>query len=222
MTRLYINITNKCNTNCEFCCMWSGTNKSTFLSFEKYKEIIDDCKDDFELQLEGGEPLLHKGLYLFLEYAVYTGRCKKILILTNGIELHKHIKRFVDFHRNTLIPFSVKTSFNYWLNKINKQALKQFVDYYYSTEFIDGFNVSLNVRLRKHEDENIRKMVESYNLPNAMSIYYFQKYGKYEDEENYDLPIIVRNIDSFHLFSCDGKDFGEDLIARANHEKNLD
>ena len=49
-TRLYINITNKCNTNCPFCCMYSGTEKNTFMNFETYKKIIDDCKGDFELQ----------------------------------------------------------------------------------------------------------------------------------------------------------------------------
>lgn len=27
-TRLYINLTNKCNTNCPFCCMYSGTDKN--------------------------------------------------------------------------------------------------------------------------------------------------------------------------------------------------
>jgi molybdenum cofactor biosynthesis enzyme MoaA len=46
--------------------MYSGTNKNTFLSFERFKEIIDARNDDFELQLEGGEPLLNQNLYLFM------------------------------------------------------------------------------------------------------------------------------------------------------------
>ncbi|MBQ6628858.1 MAG: hypothetical protein IJH65_08585 [Methanobrevibacter sp.] len=28
-TRLYINITNRCNTRCPFCCMYSGEDKTT-------------------------------------------------------------------------------------------------------------------------------------------------------------------------------------------------
>ena len=81
-TRLYINLTNKCNVNCPFCCMYSGTNKNRFITFDKIKEIIDSTKGEFEFQLEGGEPLLHKDIFLFLEYAVSTGRCKKIIILS--------------------------------------------------------------------------------------------------------------------------------------------
>ena len=99
MNRLYFNLTNKCNEKCEFCCMYSEPHKNTFLNFDTYKEIIDSKKEDFELQLEGGEPLLHKDLYLFMEYARSTNRCKKIIILTNGILLDKHLTRLVDFHQ---------------------------------------------------------------------------------------------------------------------------
>lgn len=81
--RLYINLTNKCNTNCPFCCMYSGTDKDDFMTFDTFKSIIDNFDKEFELQLEGGEPLLHKQLYLFIEYAISTNRCKKIIILTN-------------------------------------------------------------------------------------------------------------------------------------------
>ena len=44
-TRLYINITNHCNTNCPFCCMYSGIKKNTYMGFETFKTIIDNCKD---------------------------------------------------------------------------------------------------------------------------------------------------------------------------------
>ena len=84
MIRLYINLTNKCNSDCPFCCMYSGKEKNTFMGFENFKEIIDRHSDDFELQLEGGEPLLHPFMFLLLWYAYSTGRCKKIIILTNG------------------------------------------------------------------------------------------------------------------------------------------
>jgi molybdenum cofactor biosynthesis enzyme MoaA len=67
--------------------MFSSSKKNTFMSFETFKNIIDNYSDDFELQLEGGEPLLHPDLYLFLEYARNSGRCKKVIITTNGILL---------------------------------------------------------------------------------------------------------------------------------------
>ena len=40
-TRLYINITNHCNTDCPFCCMYSGTKKNTYMDFDTFKTIID-------------------------------------------------------------------------------------------------------------------------------------------------------------------------------------
>ena len=95
--RFYFNLTNKCNVSCDFCCMSSGPNKNTFLNFNRFKEILDESDDFFELQLEGGEPFLHPNFYLFLEYANYSGRCKKIIISTNGKLLNKNIQRLTDF-----------------------------------------------------------------------------------------------------------------------------
>lgn len=49
--RLYVNLTNNCNANCEFCCMWSDSSKKTFMNFETFKQIIDEHSEKFELQL---------------------------------------------------------------------------------------------------------------------------------------------------------------------------
>ena len=69
--RLYINITNHCSANCPFCCMYSDSSKSTYMNFDIFKNIIDKNKDKLlEIQLEGGEPLEHKLINLFLEYSV--------------------------------------------------------------------------------------------------------------------------------------------------------
>lgn len=152
MNRLYINITNNCNANCEFCCMWSSSSKHRFMTFDEFKKIIDNKLEDFELQLEGGEPLLHKDIYLFMEYAISTERCKKIIILTNGLLLHDHLKRFVDFHKYNKIPMLIKISVNYWLYKIDENLIDKVMDYYLATEFIEDFEIKLNVRLR-HGDE---------------------------------------------------------------------
>ena len=81
--RLYINITNKCNVECPFCCMYS-------------KQAITD--------------LLHKNLFLFLEYAVSTNRCTKIILLTNGILLEEHINRLIDFSSWNQILLEIKVS----------------------------------------------------------------------------------------------------------------
>lgn len=218
--RQYINITNNCNANCEFCCMWSDSSKHTFMDFDTFKGIVDSKNLPFELQLEGGEPLLHKDMYLFMEYARSTGRCTKIIILTNGILLGEHLKRIVEFHKCYDIPIVIKVSFNYWLYKIDKESLNKIKDEVLAIEFIDGVDILLNVRLR-HEDEHIKEMIYEMGLENISNIFYLQSYGKYEEETEYDKPVIVQNIDDWFIYACDGTCFGKDLIARSDYERTL-
>lgn len=222
MIRLYINLTNNCNTRCPFCCMYSDTTKSTFISFDKFKEIIDNSNDDFELQLEGGEPLLHKDLFLFLEYARSSGRCKKVIILTNGILLNDYTIRLVNFHKYYKIPILIKVSVNYWLYQNDENCLDKIRDLHLATEFIDDFNILLNVRLRnENKDEWIRGKIIENKLDTISNIFYFQSYGRLLNNDKYEKPIIVQNIDDWFIYSCDGVCFDKDLIARSEHEKNL-
>ena len=218
--RQYINITNNCNANCEFCCMWSNSSKHTFMNFDTFKQIIDSKEKHFELQLEGGEPLLHEDIYLFMEYARSTKRCDKIIILTNGILLDKHLKRLVNFYKEYQIPIDIKISINYWLYNMDNKILEKALDYYSSIEFVDNVNIILNVRLR-HEDEWLRDLIKDYHLENISNIFYLQSYGKLENNKEYDKPVIVQNIDDWFIYACDGKCFNKDLIARSNYERML-
>lgn len=220
MIRLYINITNSCNANCEFCCMWSSSSKHRFMSFNEFKKIIDSSDDDFELQLEGGEPLMHKDMHLFMEYARSTGRCKKVIILTNGILLNDHLSRFVEFNKHYNVPVLIKMSVNYWLYNMDKESIDKALDYYLATEFIDGVDIKLNVRLR-HGDEWLENLIEEKKLTEISNIFYLQSYGKYENETEYDKPVIVQNIDDWFIYACNGKCFNKNLIARSNYEKEL-
>lgn len=218
--RQYINITNHCNANCEFCCMWSHSTKHTFMSFEIFKRIIDSSTKHFELQLEGGEPLLHKDLYLFMEYARSTNRCDKIIILTNGILLDKHLRKLINFHKDYKIPIVIKVSLNYWLYKLDSKCLDKALDYHLATEFISGVDVLFNVRLR-HKDSWLKDLIYQYKLDKVSNIFYLQSYGKLEKEVEYEKPVIVQNIDDWFLYACDGTCFKKDLIGRSNYEKEL-
>lgn len=218
-TRLYINITNSCNTECPFCCMYSSPQKTTFMPFETFKSIIDNCIGNFELQLEGGEPLLSDKLYLFIEYAISTGRCTKVIILTNGILLGKHIDRLLMISKAYSIQFELKISVNYWLLQKHPGHLKKVSDWAFATKYIPTLSIILNIRKRK-EDEWIDKEVEDYGLKSISNSYYFQSYGKLSDSE-YDKPVIVQNIDNWRIYASDGTEFGQDLIARSEYEKGL-
>ena len=162
-TRLYINITNHCNTDCPFCCMYSGRDKNSFMDFDTFKGIIDECDGEFELQLEGGEPLTHKALFLFMEYAVSTGRCKKILILSNGILMKKFLKRIVEFANWNRILVELKLSINYWLIEQVDSFLEDMNQISFATEDLEFVNVVFNVRKRKDVDEGIDELGRADN-----------------------------------------------------------
>lgn len=218
--RQYINLTNSCNADCEFCCMWSSSEKSRFMTFEEFKGIIDSKDNLFELQLEGGEPLLHKSMYQFMQYAISTGRCLKIIILTNGFLLYRHLKHLIEFGESNHIPITIKISVNYWLYNMNKNIVQKCREVYEETKENPNFNIILNVRLR-HGDDWIVKLIEEAELKDISNIFYLQSYGRYENETEYAKPIIVSNIDDWFVYACDGKNFGKDLIARSNYERRL-
>ena len=219
-TRLYINLTNKCNTNCTFCCMYSGTNKNTFMDFETFKKIIDNCKGKFELQLEGGEPILNKDIFLFIEYAISTNRCLKIIILSNGIELQKYMKRFIDIANWNKILIEFKISINYWLIKVEKDFLYKMNLLLFSVKYLKYINIIFNVRKRKDKDENLDNLLKENDLYDHSNIYYLQSYGKLKNSK-YDKPIIVQNIDNWFIYASDGTCFNQDLIARSDYEEKL-
>lgn len=222
-TRLYINLTDKCNVSCPFCCMYSSPDKNKFITFEQFKKIIDECKTEFELQLEGGEPLLHRDLFLFIEYAIYTGRCVKIIVLTNGILLSSNMNRFIDVANWHNVKIEFKISVNYYLlnegKKLGKDRLKEISDLVFATKYIPNINILLNVRKRHFGDDWIEKELDKYDLKGISNIFYLQSYGKLKDSKEYDKPVIVQNIENWKIFASDGTCFGQDLIARSEYEK---
>ena len=218
--RLYINVTDRCNTNCPFCCMYSGTDNKLDMSFDTYKNIVDNTGDEFfELQLEGGEPLIFGNLYLFIEYAISTKRCAKVILLTNGIELEKNIRRLVELHQWYGVEFMLKVSVNYHLLNTVPNHLRTIADLVFATELLPKFNIELNTR-KRHTDDWIDNEVEAFGLANISRSFELQSYGRMTGS-NYEGVKIVQNIDSWEIYAVDGKCFGTDLVARSEYEKKL-
>ena len=190
------------------------------MPFETYKQIIDENDGEFELQLEGGEPLLNRNIYLFIEYAISTQRCKKVIVLSNGIVLKDNIKRLVELHKWYNVPFEIKVSVNYWLLKANKNHLQNIADIVFATNYIPDFNIYLNTRKRK-DDAWIDEEIAKYGLSEINHSFFLQSYGKMTGNKNYDGVTIVQNIETWKVYSVDGKCFGTDLVARSEHEKGI-
>lgn len=188
------------------------------MSFDTFKRIVDETEGSFELQLEGGEPLLHKNLFLFLEYAVSTNRCTKIILLTNGILLEEHMNRLIDFSSWNQILLEIKVSINYFLIEKNENHIKKMADLAFATTYIPSIDMVFNVRKRNEKDEDIETELKHYGILEQSNVFYLQSYGKLKDSEEYEKPIIVQNIEDWSLYASDGKCFGQDLIARSEHE----
>ena len=58
--RLYINITNKCNVECPFCCMYSNPSNNRFMSFDTFKRIVDETENYISFR---GYPTIAKSLF---------------------------------------------------------------------------------------------------------------------------------------------------------------
>ena len=94
--KIYIEITNGCNLNCDFCI--KNSRKVTNISYDNYRYIIDKIKDyTKEIYLHVlGEPLLHKDINNIINYAHDNGLL--VNITTNGY-LINNIKDNHNIHR---------------------------------------------------------------------------------------------------------------------------
>lgn len=218
-TRLYINITNACNTDCPFCCMYSGTDKGRYMKFETYQSILDSCAGELEVQLEGGEPLLHPELFRFADYASGTGRCRKLIILTNGLALPQYMEKLTEFSVSNNMPLELKISVNYWLMQTESRHLQNLRALIQAAAATPTVQIRLNVRKRKTGDEAIETELEQCGLLPYSNIYYLQSYGKLKGSPLYEGPVIVQNISNWGLYASDGTYFGQDLVARSEYEK---
>lgn len=110
LKKIYLEITNNCNLDCDFC-IKNSRNKQ-YMDFDDFKIILDKIKNHtnylyFHIL---GEPLMHKDINKFIDYASSNF---KINITTNGylikrIENNKNIRQLNislhDYSEKYLIP----------------------------------------------------------------------------------------------------------------------
>lgn len=96
LKKIYLEITNGCNLNCDFCI--KNQRKITNITLDNYKYIIDKIKDNTkEIYLHIlGEPLMHNDINTFIDYAYNCGLL--VNITTNGYLINK-IKDNYHIHR---------------------------------------------------------------------------------------------------------------------------
>ena len=84
--KIYLEITNTCNLNCDFCI--KNTRKSKFISIDEFKKVLEILKDytDYLYFHVLGEPLMHPKVNKLINIA---SKEFKINITTNGYMINK-------------------------------------------------------------------------------------------------------------------------------------
>ena len=102
-TLMSIFITNRCNLRCKHCVFAAGEPLKEELSDEQIFNLIDkiSTREVICLDFSGGEPLLHKSLFKFIDYAYEKG-IKSISIATNSTLINEEIaKRYKKYQGNS-------------------------------------------------------------------------------------------------------------------------
>lgn len=238
MKRFYFALTNFCNRSCELCSCFSDPSRKTFLTATDFYGYL---VEDYEIQLEGGEPLIHPLFYSFLEYVQHDSKCKRVILCTNSVKMPwKYLNGELDETRSraellnwfTLFnkkPFTLKPSINKHLvdhDKFHYQKMKVLLEAFKEFKWQVSAELMFNVRRLKNSDGSpadldIMDKLNEYGLLDSSQVYFYQRYGKAEDNTELDLPYVIQHPVDFYLISPDGKDFKMDLVARAEHMKTL-
>ncbi len=249
VTRFYFALTNFCNRACELCSCHSDPGKNTFLTFEAYLKIIDDGMAQaiqegksgrYETQLEGGEPTIHPDFYKILDYSMKHKQCSRVIVCTNAVKIPfdhdkdtaiKKIKDWIRLFKEK--PFILKPSINSHLITHSSIHMEKMVlimiawqEMMEDNELLDGSHLYFNVRripapMKENSERWITEMTKELGLFKYCNDFEYQKYGKAKNEEFLKEPYIVANPVKFHLIAPDGKNFGSDLISRADHMENM-
>jgi len=215
MNKFYINITNKCDYKCPFCCMYSSPDNNIFMSFEKLIEIINKITTKTVIQLEGGEPLLHPNIILFLEYLSTRKFVSEIIIDTNSVHLDSLIDNIVNIAERNKKQITIKPSYNSYLKKQNANLLNQLCLIISACEFLEYIKFEVNIRAYTKEELNKLK-AEIGKYP--FNAHLLNKYGRASSQKDLIEPYITKTFDNWQLISCDGTFFGNNLIKRSEYE----
>ncbi|MBP7652083.1 SPASM domain-containing protein [Candidatus Dependentiae bacterium] len=120
--RLNIEITNECNSKCKMCSRVKMNRKERHLSFNEFKNIIDQTKGHNLVELylyRLGEPFLNPGLPQMLEYLKSFNNFEYIWISSNGLELtEKHMDMVLNSNIR-MFNMSINAAYQESYSKIN-------------------------------------------------------------------------------------------------------
>ena len=177
---MYIEITNVCNLDCDFCP--KTTRKSQFMTLNELEHILSKISD-FSKNIffhVMGEPLLHKELGSFLELAYKKGM--NVNITTNGTMLG--VKEVVDTLINAKSLKKINVSLHSFdANKENKYTTDYFKNIFCFLDRIEN-EAKIQVSLRLWDINNNKDRENKFKLLKALQERYKLEYEIKEELSN--------------------------------------
>ncbi len=165
--KVYLEITNNCNLNCDFCI--KNTRKNKFISLDEFNIILDKLKNYTKYLYFHilGEPLLHPNINELINIANNKGF--KVNITTNGY-LINNIKNNINIRQLNISLHSFSFKYNKSLNDYLKdifdvvETLKEhtYISYrlWVNTEYkdliIDYINKYYNIKIELDSKDNYK------------------------------------------------------------------
>ncbi|MBI5417717.1 radical SAM protein [Candidatus Poribacteria bacterium] len=185
--KIYIEITNVCNLNCEFCPKTSR--KPEFMKIDLFKKILSEIKNHtnylyFHVM---GEPLLHPDIDVFLDLCHESDF--KVNITTNGVILNTVKNKILNKPALRLINFSLHSFDANSVNNTIDEYLEEIFNFI--TEATKNTNLIICFRLWD---------IDKYEYKNSLQ-YILQKI-----EKNYNTSLEKQILQSFHSLrmTCNG------------------
>ncbi len=216
--RVYFAITNNCNRACPWCSVYSKPGLQTYLSTERYEKLLPSS-GLFEAQFEGGEPMLHPQLDDLVQRAWATGRCRRVVLCTNGVRIPKNPEALRAWILSFGAPFTLKVSLNHYLyardtNHIARaRLLADVVQSLQQEEHAVELVFNLRRRRQNDEDQWLQHEVKKAGLMPWTNDFFLQRYGLAGDDTSLEPPYLVG--EDFTLINPDGTTWGTDLLARS-------
>lgn len=174
--KIYVEVTNGCNLNCDFCI--KNDRKNKFINIDEFRVLLNNIKDytDYLYFHVLGEPLLHPKINELIDIASYNF---KINITTNGYLINNIKTNNIRQLNISLHSFGDKYNLNLYkylddiFNKIDELnntyvSLRLWVKNKYNNKIIDYINNRYN--------SNIEYSVENYKINDKLFINNFHEF----------------------------------------------
>ncbi|MCK6573940.1 radical SAM protein [Myxococcota bacterium] len=223
--RLYFALTNHCNRACPWCSTCSDPGGGTFLDEARFAALLPDDQD-FEVQLEGGEPTVHPRFDAFVALARAHPRCRRLVVCTNGVRLPRVTPALRAWLAALGRPLTLKLSVNHHLVE-RDPGLLDLCERLRDLCLSEGEACALVINLRRrpgvaNDDAALREALAARGLLPLTNDFPLQRYGYAADRAEWaewGEPFAVT--DRFTLVNPDGTTHGADLVGRSEAMRRL-